>query len=768
MASAVVLLVAVVMVAIFADQLLGNNASVVSGAEPDTEAGRLLVGVVQVLAVGSAAGLAAFLLWRRRYRLLLTLLLGALIAGLGMIGLMHLLAPDQPPDLVTNRHHGSWLAGSAFPSAAYFAGGCAILVTLTPWLSRAWRRTLWILLATAAVARLVAGTALPAELVVAAAIGATVGFGLLVAFGSPDRRIGPSGVADALTASGLSIAGVRAADVEAKGCRPFVATTADGRRLFVKLFGKDQRQADLLYRAYRYGRLKGVGHSRPAASLIQSVEHQALAEIMAERAGVRVPRVERIAQAPDGSAMLAMDFVHGRSLNQVPAEGISEELLSELWRQVDRLHRAGIAHRSLRSGNVMLDTANQTRIVDFSFSELAATERQRSLDVAELLASTAALVGPERAVAGAVSGVGGEEVTRAVPLLQPLALSASTRQAVRGKDGLLTRTRVAAAGVMGAPANELARLQRVRLRTVLMIGLAVGAFYFLLPQLAQARNSWKAFQSANFEWLPLVIAMSALTYVAGNLSIMGTVSRRLPFGPTLLLQSASSFVNRVSPANVGGMALNVRYLQKSGVDSPTAVSAVGLNGFVGGIMHIVLIAVFFAWSGAALTKAFKLPSGSKLLLVLAVLAAALGVVLATRWGRRTVWSRLVRGIQRSLANLRQVAASPVKLALLFGGSALVTLAYVGALAASIQAFGGGVSIARVGAVYLAAAAIAAAAPTPGGLGAIEAALVAGLTGVGMRPAAAVSAVLTYRLATYWLPVLPGWVSWHFLQKRQYI
>ena len=389
LASAAVLLVAVVMVAIFADQLLGSNASVVSGAEPDTEAGRLLVGVAQVLAVGSATGLAAFLLWRRRYRLLLTLLLGALIAGLGMIGLMHLLAPDQPPDLVTNRHHGSWLAGSAFPSAAYFAGGCAVLVTLTPWLSRAWRRTLWILLATAAVARLVAGTALPAELVVAAAIGATVGFGLLVAFGTPDRRIGPSGVADALTASGLSIAGVRAADVEAKGCRPFVATTADGPRLFVKLFGKDQRQADLLYRAYRYGRLKGVGHSRPAASLIQSVEHQALAEIMAERAGVRVPRVERIAQAPDGLAMLAMDFVHGRSLNQVPAEGISEELRRSCGvRSISCT--AGIAHRSLRSGNVMLDTANQTRIVDFSFSELAATERQRSLDVAELLASTAA------------------------------------------------------------------------------------------------------------------------------------------------------------------------------------------------------------------------------------------------------------------------------------------------------------------------------------------------------------------------------------------
>ncbi len=106
--------------------------------------------------------------------------------------------------------------------------------------------------------------------------------------------------------------------------------------------------------------------------------------------------------------------------------------------------------------------------------------------------------------------------------------------------------------------------------------------------------------------------------------------------------------------------------------------------------------------------------------------------------------------------------------MLFGGSMGVTLAYVGALAAAINAFGGGVPIAKIGAVYLAASALAAATPTPGGLGAIEAALVAGLTGVGMASGPAVSTVLTYRLATYWLPVLPGWGAWWFLQRKEYL
>jgi undecaprenyl-diphosphatase len=262
--------------------------------------------------------------------------------------------------------------------------------------------------------------------------------------------------------------------------------------------------------------------------------------------------------------------------------------------------------------------------------------------------------------------------------------------------------------------------------------------------------------------------MSLLTYVAGNVAIMGTVRQRLLFLPTLLTQSASSFVNRVSPANIGGMALNVRYLQKSGVDPPAAVAAVGLNSLAGLIAHVVLIVIFFAWSGSNLEKAFSLPSGSTVLLVAAGLAAAAGIVLATRWGRHQLLGRLVKALRSSRDNLRQVASSPVKLAMLFGGSAAVTLAYIGALVATVHAFGGGVSVAAIGVVYLAASAVAAAAPTPGGLGPLEAALVAGLTGVGLSTGPAVSAVLTYRLATYWLPVLPGWLSWQLLLRRSYV
>jgi undecaprenyl-diphosphatase len=262
--------------------------------------------------------------------------------------------------------------------------------------------------------------------------------------------------------------------------------------------------------------------------------------------------------------------------------------------------------------------------------------------------------------------------------------------------------------------------------------------------------------------------MSVLTYLASAVSLLGGVPGRVPFWPTVLTQGASSFVNRVSPANVGGMALNARFLQKSGVEPAAGVAAVGLSALAGAVIHGILLVVFFAWASRSLAHAFKLPSASKLLLVLAVLAGLLGILLATRRGRRFAATRVLKALRSAAVSLRRVAASPVKLALLAGGSALVTLAYIGGLAASVQAFGGGAGFAEIGAVYMAASAIAAASPTPGGLGAIEAALVAGLTGVGLSSGAAVSAVLTYRLATYWLPVIPGWLSLSYLQRREYI
>ena len=67
-------------------------------------------------------------------------------------------------------------------------------------------------------------------------------------------------------------------------------------------------------------------------------------------------------------------------------------------------------------------------------------------------------------------------------------------------------------------------------------------------------------------------------------------------------------------------------------------------------------------------------------------------------------------------------------------------------------------IASIAVVYLTGSAIGSILPTPGGLGGVEAALTAGLTAAGLPGAVAVSAVLLFRLLTFWLPVPFGWAA----------
>jgi hypothetical protein len=97
-------------------------------------------------------------------------------------------------------------------------------------------------------------------------------------------------------------------------------------------------------------------------------------------------------------------------------------------------------------------------------------------------------------------------VAPAVPLLQPLALSAATRRAVKAQSGLLTRTRSKAADVSGQSAEELARVERVKPRTLLATAALAAAFYIVLPYLAKVPSSWHSLQSANWLWVPVVIA----------------------------------------------------------------------------------------------------------------------------------------------------------------------------------------------------------------------------------------------------------------------
>jgi undecaprenyl-diphosphatase len=696
------------------------------------------------------------------------ILLAAGLAALLMSGVVWLLERHHPEELLNQIADRARITRIGTGSLQGCAALTAEFVVLGPFVSAKWRRAGVATLAAVVTLHLVVAAELPASLAVAVPLGATCGVAVLLAFGRPDRRPTIAAIKSALVGSGLPVTDVRAAKVDARGSTPYFATLNDGGEVFVKVLGEDERAADLLFRAYRFLRLKDVGDYRPFSSLRRTVEHEALVSLFARDAGVRTPRMQGIVEVGVDSMLLAYDSIAGESVDRMDAPDITDELMTGIWRQVAILRDRRIAHRDLRRANVFVAADHEPWLIDFGFSELAVPDDILDTDVAQLLASLVVVAGPERTVRVAIDTIGRDAVADALPRLQINALSGATQEALKKQKGLLERLQQEVATQCGVEHVELQELHRFNKQMLLTIAVVVGATYFLFPQFADLPSIVDQVKHASWGWVPLILLMSVFTYVGAAMSISGAVPERLAFGPTFATQVGSSFASKLAPGGLGGMALNVRFMQKQGVDEPVAVTGVGLNSIGGFIAHLSLIAVFVVWAGRKAFGSFKLPNPHWFLIGGGIALVFIAIGLAIPFTRRLFLHSLVPMLRRSVHGLADVVRRPSKLALLLGGSVLVTSTYLFSLYFSIAAFGGGLPFATVGAVYLVGSAVATAAPTPGGLGAMEAALIGGLVAAGLDNSIAVPAVFLFRLATFWLPILPGWLCFSWLRRREYI
>ena len=704
----------------------------------------------------------------RRYRLLGYVLAGNVVTGLLLTGALAILDRGKLPTIMSEIIDRAGLQVSAV-TPTVLAQLTGSFVILGPFVGLRWRRAGIVLITSLTLVEIVARANLPSELVVGLAIGATSGCIILLLFGRPDQRPMVATVLGALHASGLPATELTRAPGEDRRSTGYFATLSDGSRVFVKVRSPEERSADLLYRAYRFVRLKNVGDDRPFSSLRRGVEHEALVGLLAANAGVRTPRILAVAAVGDESMLLAYAVIDGTTLDQLPATAITDDFLVGFWQQLATLQQNGIAHRDLRRGNLYADPEGGSWIVNFGFSDVAADDQALAADIAQMLVSLGLAAGAQRSVDTALQVLGVDALSVALPLLQPGALAGPTRAALKDHGDLLGDLRHLVEERCAIAEPELAQLERFNRRRLFTLATLALATYFLLPQFANVSGIIDQVRDANWFWFVPVLIMAVFSFVGATLAVMGSVTRRLPSVPTFLAQVAAAFAGKLAPAGIGGMALNTRFVQKAGVDPPVAVSSVGLNFVAGVIMHVILLVTFAVWAGRDAFGAISLPDPAIALYGLAVVAVFAAISFAIPATRHQIIGRVLPVLGRAFGGIGRTMQHPTKVALLFGGSALVTLSFLAAVFFSIEAFGGsGLSFAQVGAIYLAAAAVATLAPTPGGLGALEAALIAGLVAAGLPNATAVPAVFLFRLGTFWIPILPGWISLTYLQRAEYV
>jgi uncharacterized membrane protein YbhN (UPF0104 family)/tRNA A-37 threonylcarbamoyl transferase component Bud32 len=631
-----------------------------------------------------------------------------------------------------------------------------------------WRNALGLAIGVYAIVQLAVLNITGLSILITLLTGRAIGLAVRYAAGSASQRPPATEIAAALasrdSATGdIAVAAIRrvtqsSAGVE--GSRHYEVMTRSGGQLDVVVFDRDQQAAGTFYRLYRLVRVRRQVARGWPLSVERTVERQALLSYATQDADVPTPRLHTVVRVGPEAAVLAYEHCEGTTLAE--RGRCTDAELRCVWDTVARLHACHVAHRGLTADHILFTPDGRVMLLDPGDGDVAASELQVRLDLAQLILELALHVGPEKSAQLAVEKVGADALAGVVPLLQPVALVRSTRHALRRRRDVLPALRKALQTAV--PSDEVVpvQLERIRARTLVTLVASVAAVYLLAGELAQA-SLGRLLRSADWRWGLAALALSVLTYVGAALSVSGFVAQRLGFVRTMLVQLASSFVTLVTPAAVGGVALNVRFLQRRKIPSPVAVASIAVSQVVALTLHILLLAVFGAIAGTGSKSPINPPTWSYF--VVAGLLVLAGAVLAFPAGRRLVRARVSPTFGQVLPRLLEVAQDPRKLIEGVGGALLLSLAYIACLATCVAAFGGSVPIAKIGVVYLTGSALGSIIPTPGGLGAVEAALTAGLTAAGVPGGVAAGAVLLFRLLTFWLPVPLGWAALHYLERE---
>lgn len=548
--------------------------------------------------------------------------------------------------------------------------------------------------------------------------------------------------------------------------RVYALTTPENHQLLVVALDADQHAAGFVTKLWSSWRLRGID-ARADVSLRHSAEATALLSHAARSAGVRTARVLGLAQARDTMIIVYQRPLAARPLAELRPETVTDATLDAIWDQVTKAHAAGISHRALSADTVLVghdDWVNLPTVwlTSWELGEVATSELAKRIDHAQVVGMLAAIVGPERAVDSAFRAVGRDGVEQFAPMLQSVILPRATRSALRASTTDLGQVRKDIVERLPDADVEPEQISRFGLRTVFALTAGIIAAYIVLASF-NTEKVLDALRESNPLWLVAAVLWMLMTFVGAAIALMAFAPVRLPWSRAILAQVAAAYLALAAPAGVGPAALNMRLLTRRRVATPLAVATVALVQVSAVVVTVVGLLVLSLLTGSEGTLA-QLPSGSVLVGV-GVTALIVALAMTVPRVRQWAWGRLGPMMRQTWPRLAQVLGQPWRLALGLGGNLLLTVAYVGAFDSVLRAFGHELPLVDVTVLFLLGNAVGAIVPTPGGLGAVEGALIAGLTSSGLAGSVAASIVVIFRLITYWARIPLGFFAMRFLQKR---
>ncbi|MFE3191406.1 flippase-like domain-containing protein [Nocardia sp. NPDC059240] len=659
----------------------------------------------------------------------------------------------------------------------------AVLTVASPWLPTRWRRWWWTLLLAFVPIHLFVSLVVPARAALGLVVGWLIGAVIVLVVGTPALEVPLDAAVRVLARRGFRVTAFKVLRPAARGPLVLSASTvpqpelsaaaasaADSEtpspdnELILELYGANQRSRGMLQQLKRWLTIRSGEYPASFASMRRAVEHRALMGFAIADLGLASNKPLTVAALDRSWMMYAHTVPQGRPL----AASDSEKTLTSAWRALNSMHQAQISHGDLRTDEIRVLDDDTVLFEGFVQSEFGAYKVRFDSDVAQLLLSSSALFGPEPAVRTALEVLDKQAVLDASTRLTKTAMPAHLRKAVPEAGALMKDLRAEVAEQTGQDKIAAAQVTRFSRNQIVQLVLLIGLVYVAYPYISQVPTFFTELHNLHWGWAALGLTVSALTYVGAAMALWACASEAVKFRNLLLMQIANTFAATTTPAGVGGLALSVRFLQKGGLGAVRATAAVALQQTVQVVTHLVLLLIFGAAAGVSTNLSHFVPSATVLYFVAGALLGLLGATMFIPKIRRWLLNEVRPQLAEVVAQLKDLGRRPGRLGMIIAGCATTTLGSALALWASIEAFGGSTTFVTVTIVTMVGGTLASAAPTPGGVGAVEAALIGGLAAFGVEAGIAVPAVLLYRVLTCWLPVFCGWPIMRWLTRKDMI
>jgi glycosyltransferase 2 family protein len=646
----------------------------------------------------------------------------------------------------------------------------AVISTASPHLSRPFRNVGRWLIPSQFVGTVMLGGSLPSGAVAAIAVGLLAAAIVHLAVGSPGGRPTASRIRLALNELGIRVETLAPASMQPEGVVLFEGTDDDGP-LLVKVYGRDAWDAQMLANLWRLVWYRGVERTA-RLSRVELVEHEGFVTLLADRAGVRVPHLVTAGSAGRGDALVVVRPIGTTIASTQDAAGLAIPIetaaFADLWREIDRLHEAGIAHRRLDLDRVVVTPGRSLALGDLSSATVAGEPDDAAKDRAQVLALSILVLGEEGAVAVARS-LGDERVVAILPYLQEAAMPPLIRDALDDRDIELDDVRTRLAKLLRVDEQPLIKLRRVTWGSVLNLALLAFAAYALIALLGDIDLDQfvSDLADANWWWLAFALVLAQLPRIPSAVSTMGSIARPLPLGPLTTLQFAICYVNLAIPSTAARVAINIRFFQRFGVDAPTAVSAGVIDSVSGFVIQISLFLLVFFWSDVDLGLSLDTDDLSGLATI-ALIAVGVILVLAVLVIAVPALRHRALDMLRRARTAAAVLRSPTKLLQLFGGNLLSQVLFAVALSACVRAFHEDLPLTTLVLINTVVSLFAGLLPVPGGMGVTEAGLTLGLTNAGLSNEIAFAAAIAYRFCSFYLPPVWGFFCYRWLVQRRFL